>query len=103
MFLPLLGLISLMAMDLAKENLSENVVGPLTSLVIVLGVSLIVLLGLFLLLMNREVRKWAFKFLGIKASLTYNTAPTIYAVPPYILQHPDGRSDDKEALFGWTQ
>ena len=57
MFLPLLGLVSLLTLDLVTENLSEGTLALLTSLVTVLGGSLIVLLGAFLLLMNKEVRK----------------------------------------------
>ena len=57
MFLPLLGLIFFLALDLAKGNLSEGTLAFLTSLVMVLGASLIILLGTFLLLMNKEVRK----------------------------------------------
>ena len=56
-FLPLLWLTSLLALDLAKGDLSESTLALLTSLVTVLGGSLIILLGGFLLLMNKEVRK----------------------------------------------
>ena len=57
MFLPLLGLTFLLGMDLATGNLSKSTLKILTSMVIVLGISLITLLGAFLLLMNKEVRK----------------------------------------------
>ena len=57
MFLPLLGLIFVLALDLAKGNLSESTLKLLTSMTIYLGVSLILLLIAFLLLMNKEVRK----------------------------------------------
>ena len=56
MFLPLLGLIFVLALDLAKVNLSESALKLLTSMTIYLGVSLILLLIAFLLLMNKEVR-----------------------------------------------
>ena len=56
MFLPLLWLTVVLALDLAKGNLSESTLALLTSLVTVSGGSLIVLLGAFLLLMNKEVR-----------------------------------------------
>ena len=56
MFLPLLALPFLLASDLAKGNLSEGTLEMLRSLVTVLGGSLIILLGVFLLLMNKEVR-----------------------------------------------
>ena len=56
-FLPLLWLTVVLALDLAEGYLSEDTVGRLTSLAIVLGISLIILLGAFLLLMNKEVRK----------------------------------------------
>ena len=58
MFLPLLGLAFLLGMDLVAGNLSKGTLALLTSLVTVVGGSLIVLLGAFLLLMNKEVRKW---------------------------------------------
>eukprot|EP00519_Triparma_laevis_P012762 CAMPEP_0182500664 /NCGR_PEP_ID=MMETSP1321-20130603/9697_1 /TAXON_ID=91990 /ORGANISM="Bolidomonas sp., Strain RCC1657" /LENGTH=248 /DNA_ID=CAMNT_0024705163 /DNA_START=34 /DNA_END=777 /DNA_ORIENTATION=+ len=54
MFLPLLALTLLLALDLAKGNLSESTLALLTSLVTVLGGSLIFLLGAFLLLMDKE-------------------------------------------------
>ena len=57
MFLPLLALTLLLALDLAKGNLSESTLALLTSLVTVLGGSFITLFGAFLLLMNKEVRK----------------------------------------------
>ena len=56
MFLPLLGLALLLALDLAKEHLSESTLALLKSLVKILGGSLTILLGAFLLLMNNEVR-----------------------------------------------
>ena len=56
MFLPLLALTFLLASDLAKGYLSEGTLAHLTNLVIVLGGSLIILFGAFLLLMNKEVR-----------------------------------------------
>jgi hypothetical protein len=56
MFLPLLGLTVVLALDLAEGYLSEDTLALLRSLVIILGSSLIVLLGAFLLLMNKEVR-----------------------------------------------
>ena len=56
MFLPLLGLALLLAMDLAKGYFSENTLAILKSLVMLSGGSLIVLFGAFLLLMNKEVR-----------------------------------------------
>ncbi|GMI09867.1 hypothetical protein TrVE_jg7423, partial [Triparma verrucosa] len=62
MFLPLLGLTFLLALDLAKENLSEGTVAFLRSLVMILGGSLIFLLGAFLLLMNKEYRHTFFSF-----------------------------------------
>ena len=57
MFLPLLGLIFLLALDLAKGNLSEGTLALLTNLAMILGASLVILVGTFLLLMNKEVRK----------------------------------------------
>ena len=57
MFLPLLGLTALLIFDVAEGILSKGTVARLTSLVIILGGSLIVLLGAFLLLMNKEVRR----------------------------------------------
>ena len=57
MFLPLLGLVSLLALDLATENLSVSILELLTSMALYLGASLIILLGAFLSLMNKEVRK----------------------------------------------
>ncbi|GMH91809.1 hypothetical protein TrST_g2648 [Triparma strigata] len=62
MFLPLLGLTVVLASDLVKDNLSESTVELLTSLVTVLGGSLTVLLGAFLLLMNKEYRHTFFSF-----------------------------------------
>ena len=56
MFLPLLGLSFVLALDIAKGNLSESILELLTSLVKILGGSLTILLGAFLLLMNNEVR-----------------------------------------------
>ena len=56
MFLPLLGLTFVLALDMAKGNLSESTLELLTSLVKILGGSLTILLGAFLLLMNNEVR-----------------------------------------------
>ena len=57
MFLPLLALTLLLALDLAKENLSESTLKLLTSMTSYLAASLITLLGAFLLLMNKEVRR----------------------------------------------
>ena len=65
MFLPILGLTLLLAFDLVKGNLSENTLERVKSLVIVSGVSLIVLFGAFLSLMNKEVRTRIFKFVRI--------------------------------------
>ena len=56
MFLPLLALTFVLALDLAKGNLSVGTLEILTSLVMILGGSLIILFGAFLLLMNKEVR-----------------------------------------------
>jgi hypothetical protein len=56
MFLPLLGLTILLALDMAKGDLSESTLKFFTSLVMILGGSLIILFGAFLLLMNKEVR-----------------------------------------------
>ena len=47
----------MLALDLAEGNLSEGTLALLTSLVMILGGSLIILLVAFLLLMNKEVRK----------------------------------------------
>ena len=55
---PLLGLIILLALDLPQGNISESTVELLKSVTIVLGFSFILLLGLFLLLMDKKVRKW---------------------------------------------
>ncbi len=57
MFLPLLALTFVLALDLAKGNLSEVTLVLLTSLAKILGGSLITLFGAFLLLMNKEVRQ----------------------------------------------
>ena len=57
MFLPLLGLAFLMGMDLASGYLSEGTLALMKSMTLYLGASLIILLGVFLLLMNKEVRK----------------------------------------------
>eukprot|EP00519_Triparma_laevis_P002881 CAMPEP_0182518868 /NCGR_PEP_ID=MMETSP1321-20130603/44797_1 /TAXON_ID=91990 /ORGANISM="Bolidomonas sp., Strain RCC1657" /LENGTH=276 /DNA_ID=CAMNT_0024726809 /DNA_START=100 /DNA_END=930 /DNA_ORIENTATION=+ len=54
MFLPLLGLTFLLGMDLVAENLSESTSKLLTSLVMILGGSLLILVGVFLSLMNKE-------------------------------------------------
>jgi len=56
MCLPVLWLTILLALDLANENLSEGTLKLLTSLGICLGISLIVLLGAFYLLINKEYR-----------------------------------------------
>ena len=56
MFLPLLALVFVLALDLAKGILSEGTLQLLKSLVMILGGSLIILFGAFLLLMNKEVR-----------------------------------------------
>ena len=55
MFLPSLGLAFLLASDLAKGSLSESTLALLSSLVMILGGSLVTLFGAFLLLMNKEV------------------------------------------------
>ena len=47
----------MLALDLAEGYLTEDTVKRLTSLAKVLGISLITLLGAFLLLMNKEVRR----------------------------------------------
>ena len=57
MFLPLLALTVVLALDLANENLSEDTLALLKNVMTVLGVSLILLLGSFLFLMNKEVRE----------------------------------------------
>ena len=57
MFLPLLGLTILLALDMAKGDLSESALKLFTTLVMILGGSLIILFGAFLLLMNKEVRR----------------------------------------------
>jgi hypothetical protein len=57
MFLPLLALTLLLALDLAERNLSESTLELLNSMTLYLGASLIILLVAFLLLMNKEVRK----------------------------------------------
>ena len=56
MFLPLLALTFVLALDLATGNLSEKSLELLKSMATVLGISLIILLGVFLLLMNKQVR-----------------------------------------------
>lgn len=56
MFLPLLGLTMLLALELAKGYFLEITLVVLNSVVIVLGISLIILLGVFMLLINKEVR-----------------------------------------------
>ena len=56
MFLPLLALVFVLALDLAKGIISEGTLQLLKSLVMILGGSLLVLFGAFLLLMNKEVR-----------------------------------------------
>ncbi|GMH76585.1 hypothetical protein TrLO_g11870 [Triparma laevis f. longispina] len=56
MFLPSLGLAFLLASDLAKGSLSESTLALLSSLVMILGGSLVTLFGAFLLLMNKEYR-----------------------------------------------
>ena len=55
MFLPLLALAFVLALDLAKGDLSEGTLALLRSLVIILGSSLVILLGAFLFPMNNEV------------------------------------------------
>ena len=59
MFLPLLGVALVLSsesyFDLTKASISETTIALLNDLGIVLGISLIVLLGVFLLLMNKEV------------------------------------------------
>ena len=57
MFLPLLGLTGVLALDLAEGNLSESTLDLLNRMTLYLGASLVFLLGAFLLLMNKEVRK----------------------------------------------
>ena len=56
MFLPLLGLTVTLSSDLAKGNLSESTLAFLKSSAMILGGSLITLLGTFLLLMKNEYR-----------------------------------------------
>ena len=56
MFLPLFGLTVVLSSDLAKGNLSEGTLAFLKSSAMILGGSLITLLGTFLLLMNNEYR-----------------------------------------------
>ena len=63
MFLPLLALTFVLALDLAKGNLTESTLELLKSSTMILGISLIILLGAFLLLMNKEVRLMASKLL----------------------------------------
>ena len=62
MFLPLIGLTFLLVSDLAKGNLSESTLVHLTSLAMILGASLITLLGVFFALINKEYRHTFFSF-----------------------------------------
>ena len=55
MFLPLLGLTFLLGMVLVAENLSESTSKLFTSMGMILGGSLLILVGGFLLLLNKEV------------------------------------------------
>ena len=57
MFLPLLTLAFVLALDLAKGNFSESTLELMTSLVRIFGISLITLLGAFFKLMNEEVSR----------------------------------------------
>ncbi|GMH92016.1 hypothetical protein TrST_g565 [Triparma strigata] len=56
MFLPLLGLVAVIASDLPKGIFSEATLELFTSYIMVLGFSLLSFLSLFLLLMNKEYR-----------------------------------------------
>ena len=55
MFQPLFGLTLLLTLNLAKGSFSEQNLELLMSLTIGLGISLMLLFGTFLLLMNKEV------------------------------------------------
>jgi hypothetical protein len=68
MFLPLLALTLLLALDLVEGNLSESTLELLNSMTLYLGASLIFLLGVFLLLMNREVSPMLPKLMRSKVS-----------------------------------
>ena len=57
MFLPLLGLTLLFGMNMTEGTLNVATVEVMMRVVIVLGASLIILLAVFLLLINKEVRR----------------------------------------------
>ena len=70
LFLPLLGLTLLLAFsDLTKGGLKKSTLDLLTSLATVLGISLIVLVGLFFALIEKEVRLGV--LLGVWRAKTY--------------------------------
>ena len=54
LFLPLLGLTFMLALDLAKDTIEKATLELLTKVSVALGIVLVVLVALFLLLMNKE-------------------------------------------------
>ena len=105
MFLPLVGMVLVLTLDLAKEAFSEATLNLLTSLTYVLGGCLFVFFSLFLLLMNAEVsfgRLVAFLRVGGRSpggTHLFLTPSLMGTVPSHVFQHGVCHSNDTAGIL----